>query len=130
MPQFLLDTHTFLLDPDGLSKKTANLIEEPENEIFVSIVSIWEISLKYSIGKLKWKGGSPEDLLCAMFDVDFKILETDGQTIATFYQLPTGSHKDPFDRLLCWQAIRHELILISKDKALLDYEQQGLKMIW
>jgi PIN domain nuclease of toxin-antitoxin system len=108
MQPFLLDTHTFLwalLDPGKLSQNTAEIIKEPSNEVFISVISIWEITLKYSLGKLDLKGGYPEDLLNVMSEIDFNILEMDAQTMATFYRLPTGFHKDPFDRLLCWQAI-------------------------
>jgi len=49
---------------------------------------------------------------------------------ATFYKLPKIGHKDPFDRLIIWQAIHNKMPLISKDKSFKDYKVSGLKLIW
>ena len=54
--RFLLDTHSFLwtlFSPDKLSKRARTSILDPENEVFVTVVSFWEISLKYALGKSK-----------------------------------------------------------------------------
>jgi PIN domain nuclease of toxin-antitoxin system len=49
---------------------------------------------------------------------------------AGFYRLPRLTHKDPFDRLLIWQAIQRKLILIGKDRALKAYGDLDLKTLW
>jgi PIN domain nuclease of toxin-antitoxin system len=62
---YLLDTHAFiwtLLQKERLSDYVQEVIEDPDNEIIVSAISFWEISLKYALGKLDIKGFSPEDL--------------------------------------------------------------------
>ena len=61
----LMDTHCFiwtLLDTKKLSKRAISFIENTENEIFVSAITFWEISLKFSLGKVEINGLVPEDL--------------------------------------------------------------------
>ncbi|MBK8506853.1 MAG: type II toxin-antitoxin system VapC family toxin [Saprospiraceae bacterium] len=133
MKQYLIDTHTLiwtLLDSKLLSKKAIEVLSNPENKIFVSVISLWEISLKYALGKLQLRGGTPQDLLSGIYNLNIDILNLDPQIIATFYQLPLTFHKDPFDRLIVWQAINHALPLISKDVKLKDYGKDGLVIIW
>ena len=60
----------------------------------------------------------------------FEVLPLDGLTAASFHELPGAAHRDPFDRLLVWQAIRSKLMLISKDSALDVYRVAGLQRFW
>jgi len=129
----LLDTHTFLwvlFDDEKLAKKARAAIEDPENEIFVSIVSYWEISLKYAIDKLELEGVAPETLLRIAKDNLIATLEVSPEEATTFYRLPRLKHKDPFDRLIIWQAIHRDLIMISKDRSAKEYQKFGLKLLW
>ena len=48
---------------------------------------------------------------------------------ASFYHLPRTTHKDPFDRMLIWQAIREKMVLISKDRKIVAYEDFGLRIL-
>ena len=130
---FLLDTHTLLwmlFEPDRLSEEVQAQIKDFENEILVSPVSLWEISLKFAIGKLELKGVFPEELLEKILESGLSIISFDADTLLTFHKLPQTSHKDPFDRLIVWQAIKNDFILISKDKLLSSYEGHGLKIFW
>ena len=131
--KLLLDTHTFLwslFDPSKLGKKALEGICKIENDVFASVVTFWEISLKYGLGKLEMKGVTPGELLDYAQQMDIDILDLDPKEAATFHELPKLGHKDPFDRLIVWQAIQRDFVLISKDRALAQYEQFGLKRVW
>jgi PIN domain nuclease of toxin-antitoxin system len=61
----------------------------------------------------------------------FTIMELGQRETITFHELPLkGNHKDPFDRMLIWQAITNDMILLSKDTLIKQYEENGLRMIW
>ncbi|HOW81971.1 MAG TPA: hypothetical protein PK573_05380 [Spirochaetota bacterium] len=49
---------------------------------------------------------------------------------SSFYRLPVLRHKDPFDRLIIWQAIKNDMALATRDKEISDYLKYGLKIIW
>ncbi|MGB2682776.1 MAG: type II toxin-antitoxin system VapC family toxin [Candidatus Competibacter sp.] len=129
----LLDTHVFLwavFAPKKLSADTRALIQNINNVLLLSTISFWEISLKYAIGKLELHGCSPEDLLGVASAMHLELLQPSPDELASFHRLPRVAHKDPFDRLIIWQALQNKLILISGDQRLSDYGSLGLKVIW
>ncbi|MBI4763879.1 MAG: type II toxin-antitoxin system VapC family toxin [Deltaproteobacteria bacterium] len=129
----LIDTHTFLWsvsDPDRLGKKARTVLEDPNNSIWISVVSFWEISLKHAVGKLDLVNVLPEAFPDIAKQMQFEVLNLSALEAATFYKLPKMSHKDPFDRLIIWQAIQQKLPIISKDKQVIAYKELGLKVIW
>lgn len=122
--KYLLDTHTLLwvlFDDDKLSNFIQKTIKNTENTIFVSIISYWEIALKYGLGKLILDGITPDILPQKASEIDIDPLPLSITDVATFYKLPKRAHKDPFDRLLIWQAINNDLPLLSKDKRMKEY---------
>ena len=128
---YLLDTHYMLwaiADTKKLSKKVKNIITNPINQIIISTVSFWEVSLKSSIGKLEISGFSPEDLpeICLQMGFDIKTLSPEDSS--TYHKLKATYHKDPFDRMLIWQAIQNAYTLISEDKQVKKYRSEGLKV--
>jgi PIN domain nuclease of toxin-antitoxin system len=130
--KYLIDTHIFLwslFSPEKISQPVANIIREPSNRIFVSTITFWEIALKFSLNKLDLEGISPGDLpeFANKMNYEFLILSVDDA--ASFYHLPRISHKDPFDRMLIWQAIREKLVLITKDSKTSAYKEWGLKVL-
>lgn len=130
---YLLDTHTFLWAtsaPAKLPSKVRKTIEDSSNDIYVSKLSFWEISLKFGLGKLDLKGSVPEQLPAAAVDMGFEILELDVGHVSSCHRLPRENHRDPFDRMLVWQAIQQKLVLVSKDKSLKGYEPHGLSLVW
>jgi len=132
MSGYLLDTHSFLwsvLQPEKLSQQAVAILENVDNKIFVSGITFWEISLKYSLGKLTL-GCKPDDLLKIADDMELEKISLTLEEAALFYQLPKQLHKDPFDRMLIWQAISRDLVLISKDGQFDNYSQYGLHVIW
>jgi PIN domain nuclease of toxin-antitoxin system len=129
---YLLDTHYLLwtlTDTSKLSKKITEVITNPDNDIGVSTISFWEVSLKASIGKLTIKGFSPEDLPAACTAMRFSIVPLGPAESSTYHHLKGTYHKDPFDRLLIWQAICNDLILISADSHIKKYTSEGLKIL-
>jgi PIN domain nuclease of toxin-antitoxin system len=130
---YLLDTHILLwslFDPKKLPVTAAAAITEGEFRKYISTVSIWEISLKYAIGKLELQDCTPEDILDECLRLGYRVLEQNLQDFSSFYKLPKlSNHKDPFDRMLIWQAICHDLVLLSHDDKMPDYRAHGLKLV-
>lgn len=130
---YLIDTHVLLwaiFESWKLSSRVKSLILNPENAIYVSLISFWEISLKYSLGKLDLDDIKPEDIPGISREAGFKTLRLSETDVSSFYNLPRIGHKDPFDRLIIWQAINNDLILISKDGRLSNYVELGLSITW
>ncbi len=131
--KFLLDTHTFLwalFDDEQLSYEAAEAIKDPENDVYVSVITFWEISLKYSIGKIELEGIAPEELPEKAKEVGIETLTVTEQEAASFHNLPKLKHRDPFDRLIVWQAVTQNLTLVSKDSELRNYVKHGLTIFW
>jgi PIN domain nuclease of toxin-antitoxin system len=131
--KYLLDTHTFLwslFESSKLSKSVSEIIINNKNDIYVSTISFWEISLKYSIGKLTLKNVMPEELPDYAKKSGFEITNIDETIASSFHKLPKYEHSDPFDRLLIWQAINMEMIFITKDSKFDSYLNDGLKILW
>ena len=131
--RFLLDTHSLiwsLFAPEKLSKIARNAIVDPENEVMVSVITFWEISLKYALGKFEIIGLNPEDLPVAAHKTGFDIIQVEPDEAASFHRLPRLGHKDPFDRLILWQAIQRKLTLLSADHRFQEYKENGLRVLW
>lgn len=130
---YLLDTHTFiwsLMYSSKLSNNSRSIIQDKKNTIFVSAISFWEISLKSSLGKLDVLKILPEDLPDLATQAGFELLPLLPAIASTYHQLNATWHKDPFDRMLIWQAIQKDITLISKDESISKYQSAGLKTIW
>ncbi|UTC91021.1 type II toxin-antitoxin system VapC family toxin [Treponema denticola] len=124
---YLLDTHTllwFLKDSPKLSNRALEIITT-ENEIFFSIVSLWEIVIKKSIGKLDLNSSIQEiEDLC--YEKDISLLQIKSKHLDKIMELP-NIHNDPFDRLIISQSIIENLILITKDSNIPYYP---VKTVW
>lgn len=129
----LLDTHVFLwavFSPEKLSAAVQTLIEDGSKPLFLSAISFWEIALKYGMGKLELQGCSPEELPEVASAMQLELLHPSAEELASFHLLPRVAHKDPFDRLIIWQALHNKLHLVSKDQRLSEYRSLGLKVVW
>lgn len=130
---YLLDTHTFLwtaFNQRKLGKQSRAAILDSGNDILVSAVSFWELSLKYALGKLELTGTTPEELPDVAASMGFGTLPLDAEAASSFHRLPRDAHRDPFDRMLVWQAISLRIPLITKDRHLSAYSSQGLVLLW
>lgn len=96
----------------------------------VSVVSFWEISLKYATGKLELVNVTPDDFPAITRQTGLAIIPLADTEAASFHHLPLLAHKDPFDRLLIWQAVSRQLTLVSRDRSFSAYQKQGLKLAW
>jgi PIN domain nuclease of toxin-antitoxin system len=130
----LLDTCTFLWlvnAPQRLSRPARRTLEDATVDVSVSVVSFWEMSLKQALGKFLLEGVTIEGLVEAATAHRCELLPLTVQAAATFHRLPLlGNHRDPFDRMLVWQAIQHELTLVSRDRAMEAYQTAGLRILW
>jgi PIN domain nuclease of toxin-antitoxin system len=131
---WLLDTHALiwaLFEPAKLGRKTREILEDSTKDVRVSPLSYWEISLKSGLGKLVLPDTDPSEIPAAALQLGLREDPLDSQTLASFYLLPYApDHRDPFDRLLVWHAIRHKHTLVSKDRALPFFKTHGLKTEW
>nr|VFK05805.1 MAG: PIN domain nuclease, a component of toxin-antitoxin system (PIN domain) [Candidatus Kentron sp. LPFa] len=133
MTTYLMDTHIFLwalFSRDRLTARARGILEDERVIVCVSAVSFWEISLKYSIGKLEIDPFTPRELMDIGAQSGFVLKGVSPLEAATFYRLPRFAHRDPFDRMLIWQAIGQKLTLISRDTAFADYRTHGLDVVW
>ncbi len=115
------------MDPAKLSDKVKEALVSDKNEIYYSQVSLWEIAIKYSIGKLSLNGITPEELYDEIEDSFLLCKTMDNQELISSYRLPKD-HKDPFDRMIIWQAVTSEMTLLSVDSKMNAYEEYGLKL--
>jgi PIN domain nuclease of toxin-antitoxin system len=130
--KYLLDTHILiwiLTNRKLISKNVLNILEDNSNKIYVSSVSLWEISIKLSLGKLDIGGKLPADFVFECEQMNFDLIDLTIKETVTFYNLKSIYHKDPFDRILIWQAIKNDFTFISDDKNIKKYVSEGLKII-
>jgi PIN domain nuclease of toxin-antitoxin system len=128
----LLDTHYMLwtlANTKKLSPRIRAAIVNPDNQVVISAVSFWEVSLKSSLGKLSLTGFSPVDLPEACRQMGFEIKTLSPEDASTYHLLKSTHHKDPFDRMLIWQAMRNDYTFVSADKQVKKYATEGLKLL-
>ena len=116
--RILLDTHLLLwalAQPSKLPAAARRQIDSAE--VFVSAASIWEVSIKSALGKLK---ADPRAVLAAIEPSGFNLLAITGEHAAKVAELPRH-HDDPFDRILVAQAAVEPMVLLTNDQALRDY---------
>lgn len=119
MNDYLLDTHIllwWLSDDKKLEKNIRDLIAKPTNNVMVSVVSMWEITIKKSLGKLT----VPDNLKEAIYANEFEILSINADHALYVEHLP-AIHNDPFDRLLIAQSIVEDLTFITADEIIPKY---------
>ena len=127
--RFLLDTHSFLCFIGGdeqLPLVSRQLIADGNNDIFLSIASLWEIAIKLSLRKLTL-GKSFEELIPEQLIYnDFNVLPIDIKTLSLVSHLQFH-HRDPFDRLIIAQAMVGEIPIIGRDSRFARYP---IELIW
>ena len=132
--KLLLDTHALLwalIAPEQLSADARAAITDPAAQVAVSAVSFWEIAIKAGLGKLTLTGTTPEALVEAAQQQGFDLLPLDPRLAASFSRLPVDpQHRDPFDRMLVWQAISLGYSLVSRDRKITATQRPDLKVLW
>ena len=127
--RLLLDTHTFLwfISGDGqLSSKARELISDPENEVLLSVASLWEIVIKVGLGKLRLAGSFEEVIPSQLQSNDIEVLGIELAHLSELNHLPQH-HKDPFDRLIIAQALAEGMPLLSKDD---NFKEYRVQLLW
>jgi PIN domain nuclease of toxin-antitoxin system len=118
--RLLLDTNALfwaLLEPKRLSKEAAGAIEDESNDVFVSVVSAWEIGVKRAKGRLEM----PSTLGPMLEETRFEALPVTLPHALAVEGLP-HRHHDPFDRILVAQAQIEDLVLVTSDREMRRYE--------
>jgi PIN domain nuclease of toxin-antitoxin system len=121
--RLLLDTHIFLwyisADPN-LPATFRAAIQDPANEVFLSVASVWEAVIKYGLGKLPLPS-PPEDYLPRQREHHMiASLPIEEAAVTHLASLPS-LHRDPFDRILVAQALQHDLTVLTMDAAVKAY---------
>lgn len=126
---YLLDTHTFLWfasDDVNLSKTAKNIIEDFENDIYLSSASVWELIIKIWLGKLKLKKDAGQFIAENIVQYGFIPLSINIPHAIEVSKLPE-IHRDPFDRILIAQSVVENIGIITSDKFINKYD---VKTIW
>jgi len=123
----LLDTHALLwfLNKDSRLPETTKIQIEEAESVFVSMASLWEISIKVNIGKLALMAPF-ETIRLNMINLGIEELPISFEDAITYLSIPLH-HRDPFDRILVAQAMNHSLILISRDVA---FDSYAIQRVW
>jgi PIN domain nuclease of toxin-antitoxin system len=126
----LLDTHTllwFLSNDIQLSNRAASILLSPDVKRLISIVSLWEITIKYSLSKLDLQIPLP-DFFDKLDTYEFPRLQIETSDLLQLSNLPYyPDHKDPFDRLLIAQSLSRNMEVVSRDE---KFDRYGIKRIW
>jgi PIN domain nuclease of toxin-antitoxin system len=125
----LLDTHVFLwqvLGDQRLQIRQKTILNDPANTVYLSAVSIIEMSIKAGIGELDLPSRYQKNLLFIYADFDFRPLPvTAAQANAAGFL--EGPHRDPFDRLLAAQSIVEKMPIMTFDP---EIKKLGAEVIW
>lgn len=127
--KLLLDTHIFLWFISGdarLSDSFRDQIREPNNTVFLSVASLWEIIIKYNLGKLPLPR-SPEIYIPRQRqNHQIRSLSINESSFSHLVLLP-NLHNDPFDRILISQALSEDLTIVTVDQEIINYNVDCLK---
>ncbi len=121
--KLLLDTHIFLwlnFEPEKLSDHIRDVCSDSANQLYLSIVSPWEIQIKQQLGKLKFQSPLNKLINVQIEQNDLILLPIQLKHIYALSDLP-HIHKDPFDRLLIAQSHVESMRLVSTDKKFQQY---------
>ena len=123
----LLDTAVLIFavsTPDRLTKRAFSTLRNPENTRELSVISLTEIAVKTTLGKLDF---SADPIRLALEDMDIRILPFSADHAFQLFALPLH-HRDPFDRQIIAQALWEGIPVITPDESFRHYK--GLKVIW
>lgn len=124
----MIDTHTIIWFIEGnkaLSEQAKTILTDYSNFCEVSILSLWKISIKFNIGKLKTEHNLQEfiELTEKFWRINNNITK---KSIITYQNLPLY-HRDPFDRMLISQAKTENLTIITKDE---NFKKYDIEIVW
>ena len=121
--KLLLDTHTFIWwdsDPIRLTPHVLKMCQDPENTMMLSVASVWEMQIKFQLGRLKLSLPLTELIRAQQRINKIDILAVNLEHVFALDELPLH-HKDPFDRILIAQTHVEKAVLVSKDPVFAEY---------
>jgi PIN domain nuclease of toxin-antitoxin system len=127
--RYLLDTQALLwlsIDDPGLTRKVKTIFCDPDNEIFLSMASLWEMAIKISLRKLFLTQSLEDFTQNQIINNDIKFLKIEPSHIYSLGNLPFH-HRDPFDRLIIAQAIEENLPIIGSDRI---FDKYRIERVW
>jgi PIN domain nuclease of toxin-antitoxin system len=127
--KLLLDTHAFLWWVEGtpaLGRRARAAVANPDNEVFLSMASCWELAIKLSLGKLRLTQRLDRFIPEQVTVNSFSLLPIELRHVVGVADL-AFHHRDPFDRLLAAQALQDQLAIVSSDRIFRKY---GVTVIW
>lgn len=132
--KYLLDTHICLWavsDKSKLSFAVQEIIQDTEAEILVSLVSLWEIAIKYRLGKFPEFNVSLTEFIDSIAKSGFEILPLKNEHLIAYFNFShfSDNHKDPFDRLLLVIADFENAGFVTKDEKF-DAYKEGVNIVW
>lgn len=132
--RYLLDTHCLLWFQENnpaIPNRVMQIIQDPLNIIFFSQISLFEITIKQSIGKLPLLKASIEEIYKQALEDNFTFISLENQHLYKYKKVPfLENHRDPFDRMLIATAIHQNVVLISADKSFKQYSQKLIEVYW
>ncbi len=126
--KYLLDTHAFMwwdADSEKLSSNVFEIISDDDNDIYLSVVSVWEIAIKNQIGKLPIRSELATIITEQQTENGIQILSIELAHTLKISELPLH-HNDPFDRLLIAQSLVENIPILSKDAVFQKYDAEIL----
>jgi PIN domain nuclease of toxin-antitoxin system len=127
--KLLLDTHAFLWWVEGapaIGRRARREVADPDNEVFFSMASCWELAIKLSLGKLRLAQSLERFIPEQLTRNGFVLLGVEFRHVARVADLPFH-HRDPFDRVLVAQALMDELVIVSADRIFRKY---AVTVVW
>lgn len=128
--RLLLDTHTLFwldTDPSRLSSTARGVVRDRQNQVYVSAVTAWELSIKYRLGKLPSAAPLLDSYYASLARYGFRELSLSSSHALAERSL-SSPHKDPFDRALVAQALLEELRLVSNDPEVAGFAE--INVLW
>ncbi len=126
--KLLIDTHIFLWlnsEPEKLPLAAYNACCDPQNQLYLSHVSPWEIQIKQQLGKVQLRAALPELIETQIRENGLNMLPIELAHIYSLSQLPYH-HNDPFDRLIIAQAKTESMVIVTVDRKISLYEVELL----
>jgi PIN domain nuclease of toxin-antitoxin system len=128
--RLLLDTHLLIwaaIDDPSLSDEARQAIESPDNSVFFSVASIWEVVIKSGLGRDDFQIDA-RVLRANLIDAGYEELSIEASHAFEVARLP-AIHGDPFDRLLIGQAIAEGIVLLTHDELIRQYDLAPIRYV-
>ena len=131
--KYIIDTHILIwlaTNPQKISQSVLDIIENTDNRIFVSTISLWEIAIKLIIKKLDLRGIGIKELVEICNGQNINIVEFPVSAAVQYQNLPLKeNHRDPFDRALVSLCIADGYTFLSHDSKIAQYGADGLNYV-